>query len=72
MSLKAKDLNERSLEDLKELEKSLRSDLFQNRLKNFTNRLDDTSNIRKTRRDLARVLTVLKARGTASAATKEG
>lgn len=65
--LKAKDLNERSLEDLKELEKSLRADLFQNRLKNFTNRLDDTSNISKARRDLARVLTVLKSR-----ATKEG
>ncbi|WP_394832397.1 MULTISPECIES: 50S ribosomal protein L29 [Pendulispora] len=65
--LKAKDLNERSLEDLKELEKSLRADLFQNRLKNFTNRLDDTSSISKARRDLARVLTVLKSR-----ATKEG
>jgi len=73
--LKAKDLNERSLEDLKELEKSLRSDLFQNRLKNFTNRLDDTSSISKARRDLARVLTVLKSRGAAPAAqasTKEG
>ncbi|WXA89832.1 50S ribosomal protein L29 [Pendulispora rubella] len=65
--MKAKDLNERSLEDLKELEKSLRADLFQNRLKNFTNRLDDTSSISKARRDLARVLTVLKSR-----ATKEG
>ena len=57
--LKAKDLHERSLEDLKELEKSLRGDTFQNRIKNFTNRLDDTSSMRKTRQDLARVLTVL-------------
>lgn len=70
--LKAKDLHERSLEDLKELEKSLRSDLFQNRLKNFTNRLDDTSNIKKTRRDLARVLTILKSRAVEPATTKEG
>jgi len=68
--LKAKDLHERSLEDLKELEKSLRGDTFQNRIKNFTNRLDDTSSMRKTRQDLARVLTVLahKAKGDASSA----
>ena len=57
--MKAKDLSERSVEDLKELEKSLRKDFFQNRLKNFTNRLDDTSSIRKTRRELARVITIL-------------
>ncbi|HWL88292.1 MAG TPA: 50S ribosomal protein L29 [Polyangiaceae bacterium] len=71
--MKAKDLHERSLEDLKELEKSLRADLFQNRLKNFTNRLDDTSNISKTRRDLARVLTILQSRAAGGAAeSKEG
>lgn len=57
--MKAKDLKERSLEDLKELAKSLRKDFFQNRLKNFTNRLDDTSSIKKTKRDLARVLTLI-------------
>jgi large subunit ribosomal protein L29 len=57
--MKAKDLRERSLEDLVELEKSLAQDVFQNRLKNFTNRLDDTSSMKKARRDLARVKTVL-------------
>jgi large subunit ribosomal protein L29 len=57
--MKSKDLRERSLEDLKELEKSLRKDLFQHRFKNFTNRLDNTSLIKKTHRDLARVLTLL-------------
>jgi large subunit ribosomal protein L29 len=60
--LKAKDLHERSLEDLRELEKTLTRDVFQNRFKNFTNRLDDTSSIRKAKKDLARVLTVLTAR----------
>jgi len=62
---KAKDLRERNVDDLKELEKSLRSDMFQSRLKNFTNRLDDTSSMKKARRDLGRVLTVLgeKSRG---------
>ncbi len=57
--MKAKDLRERSPEDLRELEKSLSKDVFQNRFKNFTNRLDDTSSIKKARRDLARVKTLL-------------
>ncbi len=58
--MKAKDLRERSLDDLRELEKSLAKDTFQARFKNFTNRLDDTSAIKKTKRDLARVKTLLR------------
>jgi len=58
--MKAADLREKSAEDLQELSKTLARDVFQNRLKNFTNRLDDTSSIRKTRRDLARVVTLLR------------
>ena len=57
--LKAKDLSERTPEDLRELEKSLAKDTFTARFKNFTNRLDDTSTINKTKRDLARVKTIL-------------
>ena len=66
--MKAKDLRERSPEDLKELEKSLSKDVFQNRFKNFTNRLDDTSSIKKARRDLARVKTILAQGGNAAPA----
>jgi large subunit ribosomal protein L29 len=58
--MKAKDLRERSVEDLRELEKSLAKDTFQNRFKNFTNRLDDTSLLPKTRKDLARVKTIIR------------
>jgi large subunit ribosomal protein L29 len=58
--MKAKDLRERSNDDLKELEKSLAKDTFTARFKNFTNRLDDTSTINKTKRDLARVKTLLR------------
>jgi large subunit ribosomal protein L29 len=67
--MKASDLREKSVEDLRELQASLARDTFQNRLKNFTNRLDDTSQIRKTKRDLARVITLLRERsaGPASA-----
>jgi large subunit ribosomal protein L29 len=68
--MKAKDLREKSLEDLKELEKLARKATFESRFKNFTNRLDDTSSIRKSRRELARIVTLLgeKARGVAHAA----
>jgi large subunit ribosomal protein L29 len=60
--MKAADLREKSVEDLRELQKTLAHDVFQNRLKNFTNRLDDTSSIRKNRRDLARVITLIRER----------
>ena len=60
--MKAADLREKNVEDLRELQKTLTRDVFQNRLKNFTNRLDDTSAIRKSRRDLARVVTLLRER----------
>ena len=61
MTMKAKELRERSVEDLRELEKSLAKDAFTNRFKNMTNRLDNTSVINETRRDLARVKTILRA-----------
>lgn len=58
--MKSKDLRERSVEDLRELEKSLAKDTFTNRFKNFTNRLDDTSSMNKAKKDLARVKTILR------------
>jgi large subunit ribosomal protein L29 len=60
--MKAADLREKSVDDLHDLQKTLARDVFQNRLKNFTNRLDDTSMMRKTKRDLARVVTLLRER----------
>ena len=60
--MKAADLREKSVEDLRELEKTLRHDVFESRIKNFTNRLDDTSAIGKAKRDLARVVTLLRER----------
>jgi large subunit ribosomal protein L29 len=69
--MKAADLREKSVEDLRELEKTLARDVFQSRIKNFTNRLDDTSAIRKTKRDLARVITLLHERELGVAPKKE-
>jgi large subunit ribosomal protein L29 len=60
--MKAKDLRARSTEDLLELKTSMKKELFSNRMKNFTNQLDDTSQIQKARRDLARIEGILKER----------
>jgi large subunit ribosomal protein L29 len=56
------ELRECTEERLRELEKSLRRQIFESRIKNFTNQLDDTASIRRARRDLARVLTLLNQR----------
>lgn len=53
------ELRETTSERLGELEKNLRRQIFEARIKNYTNQLDDTASIRRARRDLARVLTVL-------------
>lgn len=57
--MKAKDLRERTAEELVELEKTLTRERFQNRFKNFTNQLDNTASLTKARRDIARVKTVM-------------
>lgn len=58
--MKANDLRERSVEDLKELDKTLPKELFNAKMKNFTNQLDDTSSLGKSRKDIARVKTLLR------------
>jgi len=60
--MKAKDLRERSTEDLAELKATLSKDLFSHRMKNFTGQLDDTSLIGKVRRDIARIEQLLAER----------
>jgi large subunit ribosomal protein L29 len=68
--MKAKELRERTIEHLKELEKTLAREVFDAKFKNYTNRLNDTSSIRKTRRDLARVKTILEQRAREAAAAE--
>ena len=67
--MKASDLRARTTEDLQELRASMKKDLFSQRMKNFTNQLDDTSLLRKARRDIARVEGILRERTQAPAAT---
>ena len=72
--MKAKDLRERSTEDLNELCAMLRKDLFNYRMRNHTNQLDDTSLMQKARRDIARIEFILHERdlGDAEASAADG
>lgn len=66
--MKASELREKTTEELKELEKSLVRDLWKARYLNHSHQLDDTDKIRRLRRDIARVKTVLRERSNADAA----
>jgi large subunit ribosomal protein L29 len=66
--MKSTDLKERSTEDLVELRSTMKKDLFSYRMKNYTNQLDDTSLMRKARRDIARIEQILQERRRAPAA----
>lgn len=72
--MKAKDLRERSDSDLVELGKQLERDLFSARMKNHTGQLDDTSQLTKLRRDLARIAQIqgLRAKGQKAPAEAAG
>ena len=60
--MNAKDLRERSTEDLVELKGSMQKDLFAYRMKNCTGQLDDTSLLKKTKKDVARIELILHER----------
>jgi large subunit ribosomal protein L29 len=65
--VQAKDLRENEAEELNRTLAKLRNDLFQHRLKRSTNQLENTMLIRNTRRDIARIHTVLAEQSKASA-----
>ena len=48
--MKAKDLRERTIQDLGELRAQLQKDLFSYRMKNHTGQLEDTSLLNKTKK----------------------
>ncbi|MDY0001605.1 MAG: 50S ribosomal protein L29 [Polyangia bacterium] len=58
----AKDLRERTDEELRSLERQLKETLFKHRLGRATNQLENVSVIKIARRDLARVKTLIRAR----------
>ena len=58
--MKAKELRELSIEELKEKEKEASQELFNLRFQKATGQLGNTAIIRKTKKNLARVKTVLR------------
>ncbi len=57
--MKASELKDKSIDELVELEKTTARDLWQSRFSNYSSQLDDTDKIRRLRRDVARIKTVL-------------
>jgi len=60
--IQTKDLRGNEPEELARTLRKLEEDLFQHRLKKNTNQLENTMLVRNTRRDIARVNTVLAER----------
>ncbi len=60
--MKATEIRERSSDELKSMDADLRKELFKARIQNHTNQLDSTAKLRKLKRDIARIATVLRQR----------
>jgi large subunit ribosomal protein L29 len=63
--MKAKDLRERSTEDLKSLREATSRESFHGRMKNHMGQLDDVSQLGKARKTIARIETILRERNEA-------
>ena len=69
--MRAKELRERSPEELRQLQNEAQDQLFRSRLQNATHQLDKTSDIRKARREVARIKTVLAEHAQAAESTTD-
>lgn len=65
--MNAKELRERSTEELTELRQTLSRDLFSHRMKNAVGQLENTSLLGKSRKDIARIELILSERNQAVA-----
>lgn len=66
--MKASELREKSVDELNTLNAERRRELFDLRFKHYTGQLLDTAGLRKTRRDIARIETILRERTLAQSA----
>jgi large subunit ribosomal protein L29 len=67
MALKSADLRDLTVEDLRARERELDETLFRMRLQKATAQLESTATLQTTRRDLARVKTILRQKSAPSA-----
>lgn len=63
--MKVEELREQTDDELREHERKLTRELWQSRMDNYTNQLDDTAKVRRIRREIARVKTLLTERTSA-------
>lgn len=63
--MKAAEVREKTTEELETLESELTRELWKSRFENHTNQLDDTDKLRRLRRDIARVKTIVAQRKSA-------
>jgi large subunit ribosomal protein L29 len=61
--MKYTELQDKTIEDLKTLLKEKKVELFENRIKLRTMQLQDSSVIRKIKKDIARINTAISAKG---------
>ena len=64
--MKATEVRAMSVEDLEKKLADLKKDLFNQRLQNATNQLDNPSKINDVKKDIARVKTIIREKQTAS------
>ncbi len=67
--MRAKEMRERTLEELNKMLVDNKAALFRARLDNATHQLDKTSKIGNTRREIARINTILVEKAQAESAT---
>jgi len=60
--MKAEELRELTVEELVQKEQEFKRKLFNLRFQKATGELDNTAELRKTRKDIARVMTIAKAK----------
>lgn len=58
--MKAAELRDKSHQELVELEKEVRDELFRLRMKHFTGQLQNVADLRQKKRDIARIKTVMR------------
>jgi len=58
--MKADELREKSIKDLRDLSDDRRRELFDLRFKHYTGQLLDTASLKRARRDIARIQTVIR------------
>ncbi len=70
--MKASELRDLSFDELTEKEREFKEEMFNLRFQHATGQLENTMRVRKVRRDLARVKTLLKEWTREAAGSREG